>query len=144
MWGYPPPGRDERQGVSRLVTSDSLWPYGLCPWKSPGKNTGAGKPFPSPGFLTQGWNPGLPSCRQILHHLSYLGARKGNLLLIHIKVYRAEISLLFLLILWRKPYRSHFLLANVWLCFKLSGFLVHFGFQAATVYGYSSFLAEKG
>ena len=32
--------------------SDSLWPHGLySPWNSPGQNTGAGKPFPSPGDL---------------------------------------------------------------------------------------------
>ena len=24
-------------------------------------------------FLTQGWNPGLPHCRQILYHLSHQG-----------------------------------------------------------------------
>ena len=31
-------------------------------------------PFPSPGNLvTQGLNPGLPHCRQILYHLSHQG-----------------------------------------------------------------------
>ena len=35
----------------------------------------SGQPFPSPGdFLTQESNPGLPSCRQILYHLSHLGS----------------------------------------------------------------------
>ena len=38
---------------------------------SPGKNTGVGCHFLLLGiFPTQGWNPGLPHCRQILYHLS--------------------------------------------------------------------------
>ena len=48
------------------IMSDSLWPYGLlparllCPWDSPGKNTGVGCHFLLPGiFLAQGWNPHL-------------------------------------------------------------------------------------
>ena len=42
------------ENVSRSVVSNSLWPYGLlptlflCPWNSPGKNRGVGKPFPFP------------------------------------------------------------------------------------------------
>ena len=45
-----------------------LWPHGLqparllCPWDSPGKNTGAGCHFLPQGiFLTQGLNPGSPT-----------------------------------------------------------------------------------
>ena len=39
----------------------------LCPWDSPGKNTGVGCHFLLQGiFLTQGSNPGLLHCRQIL------------------------------------------------------------------------------
>ena len=56
---------------------DSLWPHGLqparllCPWGSPGKNTGVGCHFLLQGiFLTQGLNPGLLLGRQILYHLS--------------------------------------------------------------------------
>ena len=48
---------------SRLVMSDSLGPHGLqptrllCPWNSPGKNTGVGSHFLLPGiFLIQGSN----------------------------------------------------------------------------------------
>ena len=66
--------------VCYLVVSDSLWPQGqlstrlLCPWNSPGKNTGVGCHYLLEGiFLTQGSNPGLLHCRQILYHLSYLG-----------------------------------------------------------------------
>ena len=43
----------------------------LCPWDSPGKNTGVGA-FSSMGiFPTQGSNPGLLHCRQILYCLSH-------------------------------------------------------------------------
>ena len=55
------------------VMSESLQPYGmqptrlLCPWDSPGKNTGVGYHFLLQGiFLTQGSNPGLPRWRQTL------------------------------------------------------------------------------
>ena len=41
----------------------------------PGKNTGVGCHAPLQGiFLTQGSNPGLLHCRQILHHLSHQGS----------------------------------------------------------------------
>ena len=39
--------------LSCSVVSDSLQPHRLCPWNSPGQNTG--QPFPSPGDLP---NPG--------------------------------------------------------------------------------------
>ena len=39
----------------------------------------SGLPFPSPGvFPTQGWNPGLLHCRQMLCPLSHQGSRVGN------------------------------------------------------------------
>ena len=42
----------------------------LCPWDFPGKSTGVGCHFLLQGiFPTQGSNPGLPHCRQILYHL---------------------------------------------------------------------------
>ena len=41
----------------------------LCPWDSPGKNTGEGCHFFLQGvFLTQGWNPRLLLGSQILYH----------------------------------------------------------------------------
>ena len=64
--------------LSCFVLSDSLGPHGLqparllCPWDSPGKNTGAGCHAYLRGiFPTQGWNP--HSCvsftdRQVLYH----------------------------------------------------------------------------
>ena len=46
----------------------------LCPWNSPGKNTGVGShSLLQDIFLTQGLNLGLVHCRQILYHLSYQG-----------------------------------------------------------------------
>ena len=44
----------------------------LCPWDFPGKSTGVGCHFFLQGiFQTQGLNPGLPNCRQLLHRLSH-------------------------------------------------------------------------
>ena len=56
--------------------SDSLWPHGLyCPWNSPGQNTGVGSYSIFQGnFSTQGLNPGLLHCRQILYQLSHQGS----------------------------------------------------------------------
>ena len=46
----------------------------ICPWNSPGKNTGAGShSLLQEIFLTQGSNPGLLHCRQILYRLSHQG-----------------------------------------------------------------------
>ena len=45
-----------------------------CPWNSPGKNSRVGCHSLHQGILpTQGLNPGLPQCRQILYHLSHQG-----------------------------------------------------------------------
>ena len=61
---------------SRSVVSDSLRPHGLySPVNSPGQNTGVGSLFLQQGiFPTQGQNPGLLHCRQILYQLSYKGS----------------------------------------------------------------------
>ena len=58
------------------VVSDSLRPLGLySPWNSPGQNTGMGSLSLLHGFFqTQGSNPGLPHCRQILYKLSHTGS----------------------------------------------------------------------
>ena len=70
----------ESESVRRSGLSDSLRPHGLqparllCPWDSPGKHTGVGCHSLLQGiFPTQGSNPGLLHCRQILHHLSHQG-----------------------------------------------------------------------
>ena len=67
------------------VVSNSLWPHEsqnarlLCPWDFPGKNTGVGCYFLFQGFFpTQGSNPGLLHCRQILCRLSHQGIHRQN------------------------------------------------------------------
>ena len=47
----------------------------LCPWNSPGKNTGLHSHSLLQGiFPTQGSNSGLMHCRQILYYLSHQGS----------------------------------------------------------------------
>ena len=60
------------ESESFSVVSNSLWPHGLCsPWNSPAQNTGVGSSsLRQRIFPTQGSNPGLPYCRQILHQLT--------------------------------------------------------------------------
>ena len=60
----------------RSVLSGSLQPHGLySPWNSPGQNTEVGSLSLLQGiFQTQGWNPGLLHCRQILYQLSHKGS----------------------------------------------------------------------
>ena len=57
------------------VMSNSLGPLELySSWISPGQNTGVGSCSLLQGiFPTQGSNPGLLHCRQILYHLSHRG-----------------------------------------------------------------------
>ena len=73
------------------VVSDSLWPFGLqstrplCPWDSPGKNTGVGcHALLQRIFPTQGLNwclLCLLHCRQILYHNMFWtrSSQPGNL-----------------------------------------------------------------
>ena len=62
------------KSVSRSVVSNSLWSHGLwllCPWNSPGKNTGVGSHSLLQGiFPTQGLNP---------HRLCLLHWQAGSL-----------------------------------------------------------------
>ena len=67
--------------LSCSVMSNSLEPHGLqltrllCPWRFSGKNTGVDCHALLQGiFPTQGLNPGLSLCRQILYHLSHQGS----------------------------------------------------------------------
>ena len=70
----------ESGSESPSVVFDSLWPYGLySPWNSPGQNTGLGSLSLLHGiFPTQGLNPDLPHCRQILYQLSHKASREGS------------------------------------------------------------------
>ena len=69
------------ESVRRAAVSDSRWPHRLqparllCPWDSPGKHIGASSHSLLQGtFPTQGLNPGLPHCMQILSCLSHHGS----------------------------------------------------------------------
>ena len=66
----------ENESESHSVMSDSLWPHVLySPCNSPGQNTGVGcHSLLQRIFPTQGSNPGLLNCRQILYQLSYQGS----------------------------------------------------------------------
>ena len=78
----------EQSSVSYSLMSNSLqtpWTIStrlLCPWDSPGKKTLVGHhSLLQRIFLTQGTNPGLWRCRQILYRLSYredLGGNRGS------------------------------------------------------------------
>ena len=70
--------REFSESESRSVVSDSLWPHELYgSWNSPGQNTGVGGHVLLQGiFSTQGLNPGLPHCRQILYQLSHQGSQE--------------------------------------------------------------------
>ena len=69
---------EKSESVSHSVMSSSLqlWPPKLlCPWNSPGKNTGVGSHFLLQEiFLMQGSNLGLLHYRQILYHLNHQGS----------------------------------------------------------------------
>ena len=50
-------------------------PWTVSPWNAPGQNTGVGSLSILQGiFPTQGLNPDLLHCRQILYHLSHQGS----------------------------------------------------------------------
>ena len=55
----------------RIQLFVTLWtvalPRFLCPWDSPGKNTGSGLPFPTPGALS---NPGIKPVSLTSHALA--------------------------------------------------------------------------
>ena len=54
----------------------------LCPWDFPGKSIGVGCHFLLQGiFMTQGSNPGLPHCKQMLYPLSHQGRHNQTQLL---------------------------------------------------------------
>ena len=64
--------------LSSSVVSNSLQPHGfqatrlLCPWDSPGQNTGVGCHSLLQGiFLIQSLHPGVLHCSQILYFLSH-------------------------------------------------------------------------
>ena len=70
------------QGSHWTYTSEShsvMTQSWYSPWDSPGQNTGVDSCSLLQGiFLTQGSNPGLSHCRQILYHLSHHAHLKIN------------------------------------------------------------------
>ena len=63
----------EWESLSRVLLF--LTPWTISPWDSPGHNTGVGSlSLLQETFLTQGSNPDLPHCRQILYQLSHKGS----------------------------------------------------------------------
>ena len=60
----------------KVAQSDSLGPHGpFSPWNTQGQNTGVGTHCLFQRiFSTQGSNPGLPHCRQMLYRLSHQGS----------------------------------------------------------------------
>ena len=61
--------------LSHLVVSDSFQPHGPPGFSVHGENAGVGCHALLQGiFPTQGSNPGLPHCRQIVYHLSHQGS----------------------------------------------------------------------
>ena len=73
---FPKGKNTHSESESCSVMSDSLRPHGLySPWNSPVQNTGMSSLSLLQEILpTQGLNPGLPHCRQILYQLSHKGS----------------------------------------------------------------------
>ena len=70
----PPQSSTESSSLNFPQTPWTVACQVLCPWNSPGQNTGVGCHFLVQGiFPTQQSNPSLPHCRQILHCLSHQG-----------------------------------------------------------------------
>ena len=77
---------EKHESVSHSVMSNPLRPHGLqptrllCPWNSPGKNTGVGSNYLLQGiFPTQGLNLGLLHCRWTRNHLNHQGSPNAGL-----------------------------------------------------------------
>ena len=68
----------EAEIEKRSAVSSTLQPHGLySPWNSPGQNSGVGScSLLQRIFLTQGSNPGLLCCKQILYQLSHQGINR--------------------------------------------------------------------
>ena len=90
----------ESQIESHSVVSDSLQPHGLySPWNSSGQNTGVGSLSLLKGILpTQGLNPDLLHCRQIIYQLSHQGSPR---ILKWVKAIHSSI------LAWRTPCTVH-------------------------------------
>ena len=74
QWVWGRALESEWKSESRSVVCNSSWPHGLySPWNSPDQNTGVSSLLQGI-FPTQGPNPGLLHCRQLLYQLSHKGS----------------------------------------------------------------------
>ena len=74
------------------------WHHGpYSPWNSPGQNTRVGSCSLLQGiFPTQGSNPGLPHCRQILYWLSHQGSpddKQCFLIKVSVNIFKHQVTL---------------------------------------------------
>ena len=110
--------------VSCSVALDSAIPWTvatrlLCPWNSPGKNTGVGcQSLLQRIFPSQGLSPSLLHCRQILHLLSHHQLEWVAISFSNAWKWKVEVKLL-----------SHVRLSNPMDC-SLPGSSIHGVFQA--------------
>ena len=66
----------KKTSITKWKLLSHFWLFAI-PWNSPGQNTGVGSLALLQGmFPTQGSNPGLPHCRQILYQLSHKGSQR--------------------------------------------------------------------
>ena len=99
--------RYESQEVKVLVTQ-----LCLCPWNSPGKNASVGSPSVLQGItLTQGSNPSLPRCGQILYRLSHQGS--PNLSVQSLSCVRLFVTP------WTVTHQASLSITNTWSLLKL-------------------------
>ena len=113
----------ESQIESHSVMSHSLQPHGLySPWNSSGQNTEVGSLSLLKGILpTQGSNPGLLHCRQILYQLSHQGSPR---ILKWVKAIHSSI------LAWRTPWTVPSMesqrIGHKWVIFPFMGkFILH-------------------
>ena len=109
-------GNSWAYGGCCLVTQSRLtlwWPHGLkhsrllCPWNSPGKNTGVGCHDLLQGiFPTQGSNPYLPHCGWILYHWVTSDAQHNSNLCLCL--HTAFVSVCISVFSFRVPYTIRF------------------------------------
>ena len=87
------------ESESCSVVSDSLQPHGLySPWNSPGQNTGVDSPSLLQGiFPSEGSNPGLLHCRQILYQLRH---KRSPYVCIIMKLHIFKIMYLYIMLLF--------------------------------------------
>ena len=75
----------------------------MGPWNSPGQNNVLGSCFLLQGiFPIQGWNPGLPHCRQILYQLRHQrrDLRVKEILHIHIQLFQYHLLKRLIMLFW--------------------------------------------